>query len=294
VIARLTRASIRGEHPMNTTLLSVEDVLAGYDAMAALYPHIPSLCAWRGWEHAGYRRFELHEPVLDVGCGDGRFFRLIWPGVRDVVGVDIDPATVEASRAGGAYREVHLAAAHEVSLPEGSFGSAFANCALEHMDHIDRVLANICRSLKPGAPFVFSVVTEKWTDWSTLPLLVRLAGEPARADELQRHNDRYHHLMNGLSAKAWGEHLAAAGFDQIEHLPIVPEVTARMVTFLDHLWHLPYPGGNTGEVGGELHPLLMSLPDFPGGFRKVVEGLMRMEREPGVGAGAIFRARRKA
>lgn len=278
---------------MQTILLPAEDVLAGYDAMAALYPHIPPLCTWRGWEHAGYRRYALPGPVLDVGCGDGRFFKMVWPDANDVVGVDMDAATAEQSRGLGVYREVHHVAAHEMDFPAGTFGSAFANCALEHMDQIDRVLANIAKALKPGAPFLCSVVTANFIKWAALPMLVRLAGEPGRADALQRHHDAYHHHVNTFTAQGWLDRFAAAGFEAVEHAPIVPLVTAQVVTFFDHLWHLPYPGGYTGEVGGNLHGILISLHDFPTGFRKVLEGAMWMEKDRADGAGGIFWLRKR-
>ncbi len=56
------------------------------------------------------------ERILDLGCGDGAFFRLLWPHLADVVGVDLDPAAVEAARQSGVYREVHGVAAHALSL----------------------------------------------------------------------------------------------------------------------------------------------------------------------------------
>src|SRR3954470_3626147 len=123
---------------MKTTLLAPEDVLAGYDAIAALYPHIPPMCVWRGWEYAGYRRYNLDGPVLDVGCGDGQVFRLLWPHVRDVVGVDMDPAAVDAARNSGVYRAAHQVPADRMDslIPPGAFASAFANCSLEHMDDV--------------------------------------------------------------------------------------------------------------------------------------------------------------
>jgi SAM-dependent methyltransferase len=319
---------------MKTTLLSIDEVLAGYDAAATLYPHIPSMSVWRGWEYAGYRRFSLPEPVLDVGCGDGQFLRLLFPAVRDVVGIDLDPATVEISKQSGVYRQVHLGAAHEMDesrFAPGSFASAFANCALEHMDELPRVMSNIRRSLRPGAPFLFSVVTENWAKWSALSLLVELAGDPHRAAALRKQHADYHHLVNGLSASTWAEHLLSAGFDVEMHIPIVPRVLAGIVTLFDQLWHLPrtthhsdvgaadrgddllpppvFPGeGATadahlpqqcpmqagGELGTELHAFLQSLPNFPLAFRNVVEGAMRMEPTPEIGSGAIFWARRRA
>ena len=156
------------------------------------------------------------------------------------------------------------------------------------------MLANIHRSLRPGGAFLFSVVTDRWGAWATLPLIVELAGDAERASALKRQHDAYHHLVNGFPAAKWAGLLVEAGFELVEHVPIVPEVTARIVTFFDHLWHLPRPNTPGGEVGSELHPILVSLPDFPGGFRKVLEGAMTMERDPATGAGAIFWARKRA
>jgi SAM-dependent methyltransferase len=281
---------------MKTTLLSPADVLAGYDAISALYPHIPPMSAWRGWEYAGYRRHRLAGPVLDVGCGDGQVFRLLWPDVGEVVGVDMDAGTVEAARRSGVYRDVHQVPASEMDrvLPAGAFASAFANCALEHMDDLPRVLANVAAALRPGGAFLFSVVTEKWRQWGGLALLFDLAGDPARAEALRRQHDHYHHhVNNALTVQGWAGHLAAAGFEAVEHTPIVPEITGRLVSLLDQVWHLPSAESPTGEVGGRLHPVLVSLPDFPAAFRKIVEGTMQMEPDPATGGGAIFYARKR-
>jgi SAM-dependent methyltransferase len=280
---------------MKTILLHLNEVLGGYDAVSALYPHIPPLATWRGWEYAAYHRYQLPEPVLDVGCGDGRYFKLVWPTIQNVIGIELDPATAAISRESRVYSEIHIGAAHEVELAGESCGSAFANCALEHMDHLPQVLANVRRALKPGAPFLLSVVTDKWKEWAVLPLLARLQGMNQLAEELQQKHDAYHHLVNALPPEQWAAHLTSAGFEVLEHVPILPEVTARMVLFFDQLWHLPAreSGGMVGEVGSDLHPFLTSLHDFPGSFRHVLEGLARMEKEPSVGCGAVFWARKR-
>jgi SAM-dependent methyltransferase len=279
---------------MKTILLSREEVLAGYDAVSALYPHIPPLATWRGWELAAYRRYRLAEPVLDVGCGDGRYFRLAWPDVRGVIGVELDPAVAEASRGSGVYREVYVAAADVAPTPTASCRSAFANCALEHMDNLPAVLVNVRRILAPGGTFLLSVVTDNWRRWAVLPLLARLEGMTDLAATLQQQHDRYHHLVNALAPEQWADHLARAGFEVIEHVPIVPELTGRLVLFFDQLWHLPSRGPTSGidEVGGQLHAALTALSDFPSSYRHVLDGLTRMERRPDIGCGAVFWARR--
>ena len=63
----------------------LNDMLAGYDAVSRPYPHFPPICTWRAWEYAAYKSYALPEPILDVGCGDGRFFRPVLPQLPDVV-----------------------------------------------------------------------------------------------------------------------------------------------------------------------------------------------------------------
>ena len=79
-----TSAMTNSVLPVDTTILGSAELLAGYDAVCALYPHVPPLSHWRAWEYAAYRRFRADGRTLDLGCGDGRYFRLIWPRIRDV------------------------------------------------------------------------------------------------------------------------------------------------------------------------------------------------------------------
>jgi SAM-dependent methyltransferase len=272
-------------------VLSAAEVLAGYDAVAALYPSIPSLLMWRSWEYAAYRRFPLAEPTLDVGCGDGRFFRLIFPHPTDVVGLDADPAVVEAARNSGVYRQVHLGPADQLPFRDRSFASAFANCSLEHMDHLSDVLRGICRTLQPGGTFLFSVVTDRFVEWAPLPLILRAAGADDHAESARRAYEAYHHLVNPLPADDWASRLDEAGFDIIGRVPIVPEWTARLFLFVDQLWHLRAGAGECGDV---LEPNIAARHGFVAGFREVLTGVLQMEQDLGIGAGAVFHARRRS
>lgn len=274
---------------MKDILLSSEAVLKGYDAASALYPTIPPLCLWRAWEYAAYQRYALAEPVLDLGCGDGRFFRLAWPDVREVVGVDQDIRSIEAARRWGVYSDLHVAAAHQLPVPSASFASAFANCSLEHMSHLPEVLSNVHRALRPNGDFLLSVVTDRWLEWATLPLLLEKLNLPEPAQTLRADYVHYHHAVNAFSPVHWAEHLASAGFEILEHTPIVPEMTGRLFLFLDQLWHTPQ---RKAELGDLLQSHIRRLPDFPQAFRHIVQGVLNMELDWSTGSGAIFRARK--
>ncbi len=97
-------------------LLSADEVLKGYDAVSQLDPYLPSVSLWRAWEYAAYQWYTLLEPVLDLGCGDGRFFQYLWPQIREVVGVDMDVRVADVARRSGVYREIYATPQH-ISCP---------------------------------------------------------------------------------------------------------------------------------------------------------------------------------
>lgn len=264
--------------------------MGAYDTVSQLYPHVPPLLLWRAWEYAAYQRFALAEPVLDIGCGDGRYFRLVWPNVQHVVGIDMDEGVAVAARQSGVYQTVYATPADQSQIPSGIFGSAFANCALEHMDRLDNVLSEICRSLRPGGTFLLSVVTDKLIEWSALPQIASLLGAPERAQTLQDDYTGYHHLVNPLSADGWAEHLQLAGFDVLEYIPIVPELSGRLFLLLDQFWHVKRA---QGEIGDTLHPYLAGFPQFPRAFKQIIAGFLDLERDWSVGCGAVFLAQRR-
>lgn len=275
---------------MNKAILRAEDVLSGYDKVSPLYPHIPSLSHWRAWEYAAYQKFLLDGRILDLGCGDGRYFRLIWPQVTDVVGVEKDPRVAELSRLSGVYQKVHDAAAHEVPEIHESFDHVFANCSLEHMDHLDEVLSEVFRCLKPGGSLLCSVVTDRFIQWSLLPSLVVEAGFPNAASSLQEDFLSFHHLANPLSVEKWQQHFIRAGLVPEEHVPILPRFNSSFFLFVESIWHIKRAAG--GEMGDCIFPFLAGNENFPTAFRSVMAGLLAMENDWKDCSGAVFLIRK--
>lgn len=272
-----------------TRILKLEAVMDGYSAVSRLYPHLPSMSIWRAWEYAAYKRYVLTEPILDVGCGDGQYFRLVWPGIRDVTGVDISPWALDAAKQSGVYSAVHNTSALDMAFESESFSSAFANCSLEHMDHIEDVFRNIWRVLRPGGEFLLSVTTDKFVEWGLLPLIVEAMDGPDRAAEVRAHYKDYHHLVSACPPEVWSELLESTGFTVIDHVPIVPELLGRINLLIDNLWHVPL---SNGEAGGILEPYFERLNNFPEEFGNIVRSLMVMDKNWHVGSGAVFFVRK--
>ena len=277
---------------MREIILTSEEVLRGYDAVSTLYPHVPSLSHWRAWEYAAYRHFELDGRCLDLGCGDGRYFGLLWPDAADTVGVEIDPDVARAGIGSGVYRTIHVAPASHVPEEAASFDHVFANCSLEHMDALDSVLSEVRRCLRPGGSLLCSVVTNRFVEWSLLPEMVRLSGHEKAASALQDDFLRSHHLANPLTVRAWEQHFAAAGLTVECHVPILPQYNSGFFLLADTVWHVRTPDG--GELGGVIHPFLAANPLFPRGLRSVIAGLLDMERDRRDCSGAVFLVRKLA
>jgi SAM-dependent methyltransferase len=275
---------------MQTKILVSSDILSGYDAVSVLYPHIPPLSHWRAWEYAAYQHYRLDGRILDLGCGDGRYFQLIWPNANDVIGVDMSPEVAELGLQSGVYRDVYVAPAHHVPEPDVSFDHVFANCSLEHMDDLDAVLAEIHRCLKPGGTLLCSVVTDRFVQWSLLPNLVTMAGFDDAATVLQKDFLDYHHLANPLSVADWTKSFERAGLIPVEHIPILPKHNSGLWLLMDSLWHVKHRDG--GEIGDIIFPFLSVNAKFPGAFRKVFAGLLEMETDWQDGSGAVFLVRK--
>jgi ubiquinone/menaquinone biosynthesis C-methylase UbiE len=221
---------------MIETLLDKESVLSGYDKVCALYPHVPPLSHWRAWECAAYEKFQLGGRILDVGCGDGRYFNLLWPGCENVVGIDMDSATAQLAATSGVYRTVHNTAAHQIPEGNNTFDHVFANCSLEHMDHLDAVLAEISRCLRPRGTLLCSVVTNRFNEWSVLPMLLAAAGHAREAGVIQAEFETFHHLANPLRVTEWMERFSRVGLQPLEHIPILPKNNSGAFLLMDAVW----------------------------------------------------------
>lgn len=83
--------------------------------------------------------------VLDLACGDGPLLRLLGPRA---VGVDISLVDLELAGAGVQAR------AQELPFADASFDAVTCHLAFMLFDDIERVVSELARVLKPGAPFI--------------------------------------------------------------------------------------------------------------------------------------------
>lgn len=274
---------------INQRRLTPDQLLAAYDELVPLYGHVPPLILWRVWELAAYRAYSLDEPLLDVGCGDGRFFRMAFPHMRDVIGVDFNAAVAAHAARSGVYRGVAVARTDSLPIRAEVFASAFANCSLEHMDHLDAVLTGVARALRPGGTFLLSVVTNEFVSWAPLSKLLSACGSPTIGSHLQAQHETYHHLVNALPITQWYEQLHQAGFELLEQVPIVAGAAGRMFLLLDQLWHVSH---EHGELGEEMLAWMERTPRSAAAVRQIFAGLLSLVSTSDEHAGVVLLARK--
>ena len=117
------------------------------------------------------RRFVLDRPMLaridgrgftnalDVGCGEGRFCRLLHRRGLTTLGIDPTVALIERARAldpGGAYR---VARAEDLEVAPGSFDLVVSYLSLIDIADLERATAAMVRALRPGGSLLVANLT---------------------------------------------------------------------------------------------------------------------------------------
>jgi ubiquinone/menaquinone biosynthesis C-methylase UbiE len=126
--------------------------------------------------------------VLDVGCGKGRFARVLGEGqpAAEIWGLDISEAMLRFVPKG-----IHTRAGSMTELPfaDEFFDGAYATESLEHAVEIEKAVSEICRVVKPGGRIAIidknaeqwgRLSTPEWERWFTPKELERLVGRHCR------------------------------------------------------------------------------------------------------------------
>lgn len=99
--------------------------------------------------------------VLDYGCGNGEFSRILAMKGARVVGIDISPKLIETARASaarmglnGSCPQFMVGDAQHTPFPDNTFDFVVGNGALHHLD-LDKAYGEIARVLKPGGKALF-------------------------------------------------------------------------------------------------------------------------------------------
>ena len=172
-------------------------------------PYFRSLL--RAVEAQFYQDIDLPAPTLDVGCGEGHFAKLVFDRKIDV-GLDPWHGPIHEARTRQTYLALTEADGGKMPYPDAHFASAFSNSVLEHIPHVEEVLVETARVLKPGALFAFCVPNDRFDENLSIAVFLDKLGLTGLAKRYRAFFDyiaRHQHL-NG--AETWKKRLEQAGF----------------------------------------------------------------------------------
>jgi SAM-dependent methyltransferase len=168
--------------------------------------------ALRAVEGSFYEQFELNNPVLDLGCGDGQFAEITFDQ-RMEVGIDPWLEPLREAKLRDAYDHVIMNQGAILPFPDSYFATVISNSVLEHIEHLQPVLEEVARVLKPGEQFLFCVPNHQFLSTLSIGRFLDRLG-------LRKIAQRYRTWFNKISRhyhcdspEVWGQRLNSAGFE---------------------------------------------------------------------------------
>lgn len=198
--------------PYQDPVPSYKDYLRLYLEQAPI-----SLAIIRAAECRLLQQFEMRQPVLDIGCGDGLFATICF-SAKFQFGLDLNPHEVARCQRRGAYEKVIGCDARKIPMDTESVLTVFSNGAFEHIPELPDALKEIFRVLKPGGTLIFTLPNHLFgRGLFFFRLLDRLGLRPAASFYRNAFNRLFrHHYL--LSDKEWRELLQSAGFQNSDFL----------------------------------------------------------------------------
>jgi SAM-dependent methyltransferase len=159
---------------------------------------------------------ELVEPVLDVGSGDGTFAEIAFPG-KVIYGIDPIVSDTHEAHQRRVYRGLSVADGKHLPFADHTFASAFSNCVLEHVAPLTETLSETFRTLKPGAPFIASVVGNRFPAQLLGTKILNALGLDGM--RYGRWFNKISVHRNTLSREEWSKRFTDAGFEVVSCRP---------------------------------------------------------------------------
>ena len=184
--------------------------LADYTACAPLALAFERTLECRILSEQGFDR-----PILDLGCGDGMFARILF---ADPIDTGIDPNEDELRKAEktGSYKELIHCFGSNIPKPDGTYRTVFSNSVLEHIPDLRPVLAEVHRILTPGGSFFFTVPADNFEIWSAINQFLLLIGLRKQSERYRRFFNRFWKHYHAYPETGWKNLAQQAGFEVTE------------------------------------------------------------------------------
>jgi len=107
--------------------------------------------------------------VIDLGCGEGRFCRMLAECGAETLGIDLQPAFVDHANARRCERETYRIGDIQelVDVPDGTYDLAISYITLVDVPDQRAAIGEAFRVLRPGGRFVVCNISPMASAWTT-------------------------------------------------------------------------------------------------------------------------------
>jgi SAM-dependent methyltransferase len=153
-------------------------------------------------------------PILDIGCGDGLFAKILF---AERIDTGIDPNAIELASAKNldAYVDLLECRGDAVPRPDASYRTVFSNSVLEHIPNLKPVLREVHRLLLPGGIFYVTVPSDRFEQYAWISrVLVRLNLSSLQTRFRIFYNRFWRHY-HCYAPECWAQLLKECGFEVV-------------------------------------------------------------------------------
>jgi SAM-dependent methyltransferase len=155
---------------MESAIKTNSDVLLDYIAMAPLALAFERVMECRILAHQTFER-----PMLDIGCGEGLFAKILFSEPLDT-GIDPNPRELARARELGAYAELIQCRGDAIPKADGSYRTILSNSVIEHILDIQPVLLEAYRLLAPGGRMYLTVPSNRFEEYTWISQFLAVLG----------------------------------------------------------------------------------------------------------------------
>jgi len=186
------------------------------------------------------RFLKLEKPILDLGCGDGFFAKVVFDAKTVDVGLDLSESRITEAKKSGVYKKLITYNGKTIPFEKNSLATVVSNCVLEHILDLKTVLSEIHRVLKPKGIFYTTVMTEEWEQ--------NLFGSLILGNWYKKWMRKKQVHLNLLSSQEWDLAFKKAGFTIVRRVGYLSPTACKLI---DICHYLSFPSLITYKLFGK-------------------------------------------
>lgn len=183
----------------------------------------------RALEAEALQNAPFKNPILELGCGDGLFSKVLLQGKKTIdLGIDKDLSEIFRARRTGVYTQLIHCDATNLPIKNSSFKTLFSNGVLEHIPKLRAVLQEAQRILKKHGYLIFTCPTWQLTEnLAGVTLLNHLGLSQAASRYGSFFNRKFFHY-NLYDESEWKKILQKHGFILVSCTYYNPKLVTRI------------------------------------------------------------------